>query len=381
MIYSIDISQNLIQRFVEYIYKNESNLTYPNDESNFFYIKQHNNKDASIGIGYGTYTFNYKNNLIKIVISHEGEPRSTDSGYLEYFERVVVSYDNKEILTQFCDDIFTIDKKSEKDNLFVYTCNKEGYWDLYSKIPSRHLDSVYLDDKIKKKVVDDITNFCEQENEYNKFGIPYKRVYLLTGIPGSGKTSFIKALCKHFNYNLYMLSICKGFDNNSLMTAIKDVKDNSIILIEDIDSLFEKRASTSDNTSITFSSIINILDGVLYKTGNIIFMTTNHPEKLDHALLRIGRIDMIIQINLPSKIHIEKLFIDIMKNRISETDVKSNFEEFYDYIKNKKITMSSIVNFLFRYRESWKENINEIIDTDNFIKDTLKQRSDTGFYT
>ena len=178
-----------------------------------------------------------------------------------------------------------------------------------------------------------------------------------------------------------MLSICKGFDNNSLMTAIKDVKDNSIILIEDIDSLFEKRASTSDNTSITFSSIINILDGVLYKTGNIIFMTTNHPEKLDHALLRIGRIDMIIQINLPSKIHIEKLFIDIMKNRISETDVKSNFEEFYDYIKNKKITMSSIVNFLFRYRESWKENINEIIDTDNFIKDTLKQRSDTGFYT
>jgi SpoVK/Ycf46/Vps4 family AAA+-type ATPase len=110
-------------------------------------------------------------------------------------------------------------------------------------------------------------------------------------------------------------------------------------------------------------------------------MTTNHPEKLDHALLRIGRIDMIIQINLPSKIHIEKLFIDIMKNRIAETDVKSNFEEFYDYIKNKKITMSSIVNFLFRYRESWKENINEIIDTDNFIKDTLKERSDTGFYT
>jgi chaperone BCS1 len=65
---------------------------------------------------------------------------------------------------------------------------------------------------------------------------------------------------------------------------------------------------------LTFSNFINILDGILYRHSTIIFLTTNHPEKLDHALLRIGRIDMIIKFDYPAKNNIEKLFNDLLKN-------------------------------------------------------------------
>ena len=48
-----------------------------------------------------------------------------------------------------------------------------------------------------------------------------------------------------------------------------------------------------------------------------------------------------------------------------------NFSEFYDNVKNKKIPMCAIVNFLFRYKSDWLENIDELINTNNFIKKTL----------
>jgi chaperone BCS1 len=165
-------------------------------------------------------------------------------------------------------------------------------------------------------------------------------------------------------------------DNDSLLLSIKDLGKNNILLIEDIDSLFEKRVATDDNPSITFSNLINVLDGFLYKEGAIIFMTTNHPEKLDHALLRIGRIDMIFEINYPNKIHIKKLFFDLL-----ETKNEEQFNKFYENIKNKKISMSSIINFIFRYTDKWHQHTDELLKTDNFIKNVLNENKSNEFYT
>ena len=215
----------------------------------------------------------------------------------------------------------------------------------------------------------DITNFIGNEKDYNKFGIPYKRTYLLTGIPGSGKTSIIKSLCCEFGYHLSMLSICKEFDNNSLMYSFKHIPKKTILLIEDIDCMFEKRNGTQDNPLITFSSLLNILDGVLYKHGLIIVITTNHPERLDRSIMRMGRIDIIIEMNYPRKEELSCLFQDMMVGRILEThEITSQFDTFYGMINSKQITMSAIVNFLFRYREKWADNINELLDNISFIK-------------
>jgi chaperone BCS1 len=99
--------------------------------------------------------------------------------------------------------------------------SKYGEWMRYNKIPSRTLDTVYFDEKLKQKMRADIMDFLKKEKEYDEFGIPYKKNYLLTGIPGSGKTSIIKAMCKEIGYNLCIFSINHDTDNNTALAAFR----------------------------------------------------------------------------------------------------------------------------------------------------------------
>ena len=67
---------------------------------------------------------------------------------------------------------------------------------------------------------------------------------------------------------------------------------NSILLLEDIDSLFvERKANDSNKSLVSFSGILNVLDGMGRKSGLITFMTTNYKENLDKALIRPSRVD------------------------------------------------------------------------------------------
>jgi chaperone BCS1 len=328
---------------------------------------------VDVMIGFGNYKFKFEEHDIEIIYAQEGTPKPLEH-FIDYYKKLTLVADDEEIVKNFLKAAM-----NDKDNLAlttettdIFITNEYGDWLLYNKIPSRKLDSIYIEDEIKSKIIKDLEDFKKSEEEYNKFGIPYKRTYLLTGSPGTGKTSLIKAICSKYNYSLSMLSISKNFDNASLMNCLKDLPENTVLLLEDIDSLFEKRSVSNENPLLTFSNLINILDGVLYKHGVIIFMTTNHPEKLDHALLRMGRIDLIIEINYPDKENIRKVFIDLLKS--------DDFGKFYEYVKNKKIPMCAIVNFLFRYRIDWENNIDELINTDNFIKKTLKQERSDAMY-
>ena len=228
----------------------------------------------------------------------------------------------------------------------------------------------------------DIIDFLKKEKEYDEFGIPYKKNYLLTGIPGSGKTSIIKAMCKEIGYNLCIFSINHDTDNNTALAAFRDIPPKSVLLFEDIDCLFDKRTGTQDNKStFTFSNLLNLLDGVFFRKGLISFITTNHPESLDHALLRQGRTDMIIHMNYPKKVDVKHLFRDMMrKEEMTAEEIDREFDKFYELINNKTITMAGIVGFLFRYRKAWVENINELLDADKFIKEVTRNVEDSKLY-
>ena len=372
-------SQCFIDTVIEYIYKTKDRLKICNDCDTIFLINKVRSDELKIGIGFGKYFYIFEDNEIVINYIEEGTPQGTDIR-VEYYKRFTLCCKDEEVVIKFLKECYIHLKNLDEKNTNILITNEYGEWINYNKLPSRSLESIYIDKNIKNKLVDDIEVFLKSEKEYNNFGIPYKRTYLLTGIPGSGKTSLIKALCKKFNYSLSMLSISKKFDNASLLLAIKELNKNTIFLIEDIDSLFEKRNSTDDNRTLSFSNFINILDGVLYKQSTIIFLTTNHPEKLDHALLRIGRIDMIIKFDYPSKSNIENLFYDLLDYLYTKEELKINFDIFYEYIKNKQITMSAIINFLFRYKKEWNINIDELLITNNFIRETLKQNKSENMY-
>jgi chaperone BCS1 len=149
-------------------------------------------------------------------------------------------------------------------------------------------------------------------------GIPYRRGYLLHGPPGSGKTSFIQALAGSLSYDICLLNLSeRGLADDKLFHLLSNVPERSFVLVEDVDAAFNKRVQTSEDglvkfwnsrnptltsahsyqSSVTFSGFLNALDGVASGEERIIFMTTNHVEKLDPALIRPGRVDISELIN------------------------------------------------------------------------------------
>ncbi|CAA7271552.1 unnamed protein product [Cyclocybe aegerita] len=165
----------------------------------------------------------------------------------------------------------------------------------------RPLQSVVLAPGVSESVERDIKSFLERRQWYADRGIPYRRGYLLHGPPGSGKTSFIQALAGSLSYDICVLNLSeRGLADDKLFHLLSNAPERSFVLIEDIDAAFNKRVQTSEDgyqSSVTFSGFLNALDGVASGEERIIFMTTNHVEKLDPALIRPGRVDLMALID------------------------------------------------------------------------------------
>jgi len=344
-----------------------------------------NNVDSSLymTIGLGEYEFVYtdsqkeKHNF-KVFYKEEYTPLPV-SGELIYFRRLLVTTPTREGFIEFYKDASEIDNTNET-KLRISVTNKYSEWITYSHIPIRRLDTIYMNEKLKTKILDDLVTFLNSEDEYDAFGIPYKKTYLLTGVPGSGKTSLIKALCNEIHYNLAILSMSRDMDNATIQGSFRSIDPKTVLLLEDIDCLFEKRVSIEP--TFTFSNLLNLLDGVLFKHGLIVFITTNHPEKLDPALLRQGRTDMIIQFTYPTRSEIEKMFRDMIgKYYSSQEETSDAFKNFYDKIKDRLVSMSAIVNFLFRYKEKHMTYLSDLIDGDTFIKTVTGEETSSKLYT
>ena len=337
-------------------------------------------------VGLGEYDFVFtdaknEKHAFEIDFREEKNPRPTNCDGMYYFRRMLIRTPTHGSFVEFYKLVSEIDNTTD-EKLRISVTNKYSEWNTYSRIPVRRLHTVYMDERVKQRIMDDITAFLNSEAEYDAFGIPYKKTYLLTGVPGSGKTSLIKALCNEIHYNLGIMSISRDMDNATIQGSFRNLDPKTVLLLEDIDCLFEKRTSV-ETSSFTFSNLLNILDGVLFKHGLIVFITTNHPEKLDPALLRQGRTDLIVELNYPSKTEIEKLFRDMLggKHYATPETLTDAFKTFYAAIKEKQLPMSAIVNFLFRHRDKHMDNIKELLDGDTFIKRVTGQETSTKLYT
>ena len=132
-------------------------------------------------------------------------------------------------------------------------------------------------------------------------GIPYKRNYLFEGVPGTGKTSLILALASKYNMNVGIISLNKELDDYTFMKSISNIPKNTLLVLEDIDGLFDE----DKQNSLTFSGVLNTLDGLGRQDKLIIIMTTNHLNKLNKSLKRAGRIDYRIHFDYSKKTQIK----------------------------------------------------------------------------
>ena len=187
------------------------------------------------------------------------------------------------------------DERKQVINVFA-----EGYWrqcpDLYKAIQSSNLDSLIMPAKIKAAILDDFDRFIKSKENYAKYGAAWKRGVLFMGPPGNGKTHFIRALVRHLDIPCFYV---KSFEtgNNFKSAGIQAVYETvrraapAILVLEDLDSLIN-----DDNRTY----FLNELDGFEDNNGIITIATTNHPQKLDTAILdRPSRFDQKWNFGLP----------------------------------------------------------------------------------
>lgn len=244
----------------------------------------------------------------------------------------------REVLSKLIQESLKLDGESNKVTIRVYDKKR---WELLSSLPKRDIRTIYIGDDEKNKLVEDISKFLQSKQLYAKFGIPYKRIYLLEGAPGRGKTSLIFVIASMFNKSISMFTISESVDDACFMRAINDLRENTILVLEDIDALFQERNSDANKNKLSFSALLNTLDGFGRKDGMLVFMTTNHIEQLDGALKRPGRIDYILSFQWPSKELMKKMFTDYFPNQSYQ------FEEVYNVIKNKQVSVALLQKFFF----------------------------------
>lgn len=175
--------------------------------------------------------------------------------------------------------------------------NEDVYWKYFGTIPDRSIGTVKMTDGIENELLQDARKFLNDENVYAQYGRPYKRVYCLHGPPGTGKTSLITAIVSELKRSLAIFNVDSLRDDTFIdLLSEPEQPERAVLLFEDVDSLFRGREASSDEGGITFSTLLNALDGVLCPRGVIIFLTTNHLDRLDPALMRPGRIDKLVHI-------------------------------------------------------------------------------------
>ncbi|QKF94859.1 AAA ATPase protein [Fadolivirus algeromassiliense] len=186
-------------------------------------------------------------------------------------------------------------------NLVVYTTQStiHGYqWRQLCVKKHRDIDTIYIDSSIKDKLINQLSKFYELGDMYDRYGVTWKRVHLFHGPPGSGKTSTILALASIFGKHIAKLTLTPDLNSQSLEILFQTLPQNTFLLLEDVDALFTERKATG---SIDFSTLLNCMDGLTTQRGMVLFMTTNHVTKLDQAFTRPGRVDFVLEFNLPGK--------------------------------------------------------------------------------
>lgn len=243
-------------------------------------------------------------------------------------------------------------------------------WGNYSFVPKRLEDTIFLKKNQMNDIKKVISNFISEDtrNEYILYGIPYKLNILLHGSPGVGKTSLIRSLASIYNAQICTLNINSEIKESDLLNAFKDlynIETITFLVIEDIDCIFtDRKKNDAMKNNITMQGILNCMDGFNSVEGVILFITTNHPNNLDSALLRPGRIDMNIELTCLDRYQAYNMYFSFMKNDLY-------FNEVWDYIKDKQVQPCVFQEFLFKNKTS--KNITENMeDLMNIINNTDK---------
>lgn len=279
---------------------------------------------------------------------------------IQYSVTVTMLGRSSKIIHAMVDD-YRPRKQKDVFSVYHYPGASTG-WKSYQPERIRRLETVVVNKDLKAQLKSEITIFFDSRQWYEIRGIPYKRIFMLHGCPGSGKTSLIKAMAASYERDLCVLDLT-SLGNHTLIDAINSAPEKAMFLIEDFDDAkaTKKRKSaapkdgkvispplkandsdkpqstevdeSSEETDIvdseffnfgaSLSGLLNALDGVTTLDDRIIFMTTNHPENIDPAVVRAGRVDRSLEVGPLTAVevrdYIRLMFPEVDESLITDT--------------------------------------------------------------
>jgi hypothetical protein len=253
-------------------------------------------------------------------------------------------------------------------------------------VTNRTFDNVFFEQK--KQVQHRTKFFLERRDWYDRKGIPYTLGFLYHGPPGTGKTSTIKAIANEGKRHIINIQLSEiktkqqlqhlffndeihVYNGTNLERYTIPVSER-LYVIEDIDAMGDavlKREwkkpvavkkddlepflhKEEEKDALDLSFLLNLLDGTLEANGRILIITTNFPERIDRALIRPGRIDMIV--------HFQKCTLAVLNEMVNS---------FYDREVvltdtnlDGKWTPAEVNQILFRNFEDPDAGIKELVE-------------------
>lgn len=218
---------------------------------------------------------------------------------------------------------------------------KGDWWESVGDVPRRSIDTVVVDDDRISKVLEDMRWFYGASGWYAERGVPWRRGYLFHGPPGTGKSSLIRALASELSLDIATLDIGRGaLTDDDLREAMMGAPARSLIAIEDVDAVFTQRDSGEKRAGVSFSGLLNAIDGVAAQEGRALVMTTNHIERLDPALIRPGRADVHTELGLINAPTARRLFSRFFPGQDALA------ESFEQHLQNQKLSPAQVQGWL-----------------------------------
>lgn len=192
----------------------------------------------------------------------------------------------------------------------------------------------------EKEEVQELIDFLREPKKFQRLGARIPKGVLLVGPPGTGKTLLAKAVAGEANVPFYFISgsdfveLFVGVGASRVRDMFKQAKHNApcLIFIDEIDAVGRQRGSGigggHDEREQTLNQLLTEMDGFGANEGIIIIAATNRPDVLDPALLRPGRFDRQVTVNLPDKKGREEILSVHARNKIFEDGITlSNIAE------------------------------------------------------
>ena len=292
-------------------------------------------------------------------------------------------------IKKFLDEVRAYGRKVSVSSITVFRTRPNSRdlvrWSSVASRPSRDISTVILHKHKKQTILRDINEYLHPHTRqwYANHGIPYRRGYLFSGPPGTGKTSLASAIAGVFGLDIYVLSLLDPtMTESQFIRLFSEVPTRCVVLLEDVDAAGLNRGdqepsqdstlsrsvnTTPASTSVSLSGLLNAIDGVSSHEGRILIMTTNVPQQLDRALIRPGRVDIHIRFELPSQEELRDLFLSIY------SDVYQNAEfslgerkremgrlnelavHFAGCLPERRFSLAEVQGFLLRYKRQPEE--------------------------